>query len=112
MYIQEMWGTTEKLAPVKINKKAQKGEMEEILTGSIRLEELRGATRKLKKHKAPGEDMIPNEVWMELQQIGEEKVVALLEGCRMDNSFPEQWGITEIRYTRKETQQISGTVGQ
>ena len=89
-YMKKMWGTSEELKPISMegipaNKKMK---VREDINRIIVEKEIARAIRKLKKNKSPGEDLIPNEVWMVLEGEGMKELQGILEECRRTNSFP------------------------
>ena len=73
-YVKKMWGTKsilgkellseEEWKRIKPNEKIAK----EMLNGELKNEELDGAIKKLKDNKTPGEDLIANEIFKNMNQ--------------------------------------------
>ena len=97
-YMQEMWGGKEELPDIEITEKVPVEIMNKQLNKTLNITEVKRAIKKLKKNKAPGEDYIPNEVWMGLEEDGVATLTRLLEDCRKDKKFPKGWTATEIRW--------------
>ena len=106
-YIRKMWGTR-KEAPKKerwIKSKTTEIKMKEIeaiINGKIKIEELNRAINKLKRNKTPGVDLIANEIFMIMPEKLREKLVEDLEECRINSTFPKDWKETEIKWIFKE----------
>ena len=99
--MRELWGTNEVLPEVSVKCKVPKQVADEILNPQSKTQVAR-AMRKQKKNKAPGEYLIPNEIWKLLEGEGLDDLVQVLEECRKTNTFPKGWGITEVRWLYKK----------
>ena len=83
-------GATEPVKALQVEEEKKQWQTQ-MLNKPIVVREVARAIRKLKKHKSPGEDLIPNEVWMVMEGEGMEELRTVLEECRPTNSFPEGW---------------------
>ena len=101
-YMQWLWGNKQKKKLFKTSRSMPKEEISYRINQAMSCREVARAIRKLKKNKAPGEDLIPNEVWVTMEETGLEELTAVLEECRTTNQFPKGWGVTEIRWLYKK----------
>ena len=102
-YMKKMWGKKEEVKGMRIKGNKMEEEGREIMNKEIVVAEVRRAIKKLKKGKAPGGDMIPNEVWMALDDLGVKELTKMLADCVRERSFPRSWKVTQIEsgYTRR-----------
>ena len=77
--MKNIWNKMEKLPKIKVENKVDKTKMNKCLNEKIKEAEIRRAIGKLKKDKAPGEDMIPNEVWIAVEKRGVGEITEVLE---------------------------------
>ncbi len=99
-YMKEMWGKSEKLQKITLSNKM--GGRKQCMNSSITEGEVMRAIKKLKEQKAPGEDLIPNEVWMVMDRVNIKGITEALEECRMNNEFPKGWKRTDLRWIYKK----------
>ena len=45
--------------------------------------------------------MVPNEVWMALEERGMEEITKRIRECMEENSFPSSWKVTQLRWIYK-----------
>ena len=107
-YSRNMWGRREELGEEILTQEEWKrvnpgtGKVTGILNKELKLEELNRAIGKLKKGKTPGEDMITNEIFINMEREERTKLLKLLEQCRKESKFPEGWKETELRWIYKK----------
>ena len=107
-YTKEMWGTKDKLieeiaVPEDWKQKAEREkEIDQILNAELGIGEMDRAIKKLKRKKTPGEDLVAKEIFMAMSREEREKVLKMLEICRMKSEFPKGWKETELRWIYKK----------
>ena len=107
-YTRTMWGTGEKANKHILTEaewariKTNKVEIDKMLNSEISLAEVERAIKKLKKNKTPGEDLIPNEIMINMDQDQRQKLANLLEQCRKTSKFPKGWKETELKWIYKK----------
>jgi len=105
-FTEEQWGKERQLGEIdKLGDKEGEEEAARIasqtLNKELGMDEVERAISKLKAEKAPGEDMIPNEIWKMLEKPGVRKLTEALEKCRQTSQFPERWRKTILRWIYK-----------
>jgi len=105
-YMRKMWAERDSgIEPLDQGLQWQKVRLEEserILNKPIAKEEVAWAIAKLKNNKAPGCDMIPNEVWKGWSEANISSLTREFEKCRLNNVFPKTWKETDIRWLFKK----------
>ena len=107
-YVKKMWGTKSKLGKELLSEeewkriKPNEKEAKEMLNGELKNEELDRAIKKLKENKTPGEDLIANEIFKNMNQQSRGRVLKMLEQCRTESKFPEGWKETELKWIYKK----------
>ena len=107
-YVRKMWGTKTKGAKDILSEEewgkiqGNQEDIDKILNSTLELSELNRACGKLKDNKTPGEDLTPNEVFKNMDMQQREKLLDLLEKCRMSSKFPKGWKETELKWIYKK----------
>jgi len=105
-YMRKMWAERdhriELLDPKLQWQKSGLEETERILNKPITQEEVVGAIAKLKNNKAPGCDLIPNEIWKGWSETNINSLTREFEKARLNNEFPQTWKEPDIRWLFKK----------